>query len=285
MQDLDWNDLRVVLAVSRAKRIAGAARELRIDETTAARRLARLEGRLGTRLFERVAGSLVPTESGQIVVQRAERMELDVDAVRDGVTGADRAVVGTVRITAVPLVLRALLLPALPPLLKAHPRLRIELAAERRNVRVTQREADIALRMARPHKEERAIARRLDIIDYAVYGTRAALRRRAWITHDAELADLPHARWMAKTIAADPEASIALVVNDSALALDAVRVGLGRSLLPCRFGDPLPELRRLSGAKPVLSREMWLIVHPDLQHLARIRAVIAWLERIFSGRG
>ena len=65
---------------------------------------------------------------------------------------------------------------------------------------------------------------------------------------------------------------------------DAVRAGVGRSLLPCRIAEGIPELSRLSGAKPVLSREMWLIVHPDLRHLARVRAVIAWIEQLMSVR-
>jgi DNA-binding transcriptional LysR family regulator len=82
----------------------------------------------------------------------------------------------------------------------------------------------------------------------------------------------------------DPEARISFAANDSELALNAVRAGLGRSLLPCRIGDGVPELSRLSGAKPVLSREMWLIVHPDLKRLARVRAVMAWIERLFSER-
>jgi DNA-binding transcriptional LysR family regulator len=89
-----------------------------------------------------------------------------------------------------------------------------------------------------------------------------------------------------------PEARISVVVNDSELALNAGRAGLGRSLLPCRIGDGVPELSRLSGAKPVLSlslslslsREMWLIAHPDLKQLARVRAVMAWIERLFSER-
>jgi hypothetical protein len=59
---------------------------------------------------------------------------------------------------------------------------------------------------------------------------------------------------------------------------------LGRSLLPCRIADKVPELSRLTGAKPVLSREMWLIVDPDLKHLARVRVVIAWIERLISGQ-
>ena len=284
MQDLDWNDLRYILCLSRTGRIAGAARKLGVNETTVARRIARVEGLLGVRMFERDAGVLRPTDSGQIVVRRAERIELDVDAVKDGVTSADSVAVGKVRVTAVPLVLNYILIPALPDLLRSHTRLQLELAADPRNLSVTNREADIALRMARPDNDYRAVAHRVGIVDYAVYGVSAARRPLPWITYEASWSHLPHARWMAKAVASDPEARISVVVNDSELALNAVRAGLGRSLLPCRIGDGVPEVSRLSGAKPVLSREMWLIVHPDLKHLARVRAVIAWIERLFSER-
>jgi DNA-binding transcriptional LysR family regulator len=284
MQDLDWDDLRYVLCLSRTGRLAGAARKLGVNETTIARRLARIEGLLGVRLFERQAGVLRPTDSGQIVIRQAERIELDVDAVKDGVTGADSIAAGKVRITAVPLVLNYILIPALSTLLRSHTRLQIELVADPRNLSVTNREADIALRMARPDHEYRAVARRVGIIEYAVYGATAARRPLPWITYDASWSDLPHARWMAKAMTSDPAAEISVVVNDSELALNAVRAGLGRSLLPCRIGNAVPGLSRMSGAKPVLSRDMWLIVHPDLKHLARVRAAIAWCERLFSER-
>jgi len=281
MQDLDWNDLRYVLWISRTGRLAGAAGKLGVNETTVARRLARVERLLRVRLFERDAGILRPTDSGQIVIRRAERIELDVDAVRDGVASADSIAVGKVRITAVPLVLNYILIPALPKLLSSYPRLQLELNADPRNLSVTNREADIALRMARPDKAYRAVARRVGVIDYAVYG---ASRRRPlpWITHDPSGSHLPQVRWMARAVGSDREALASVVVNDSELALNAVRAGLGRTLLPCRIGDAVRELSRLSGAKPVLARDMWLIVHPDLKHLARVRAVIEWCDRLFS---
>lgn len=281
MPDLDWNDLRYVLCLSRTGRLAVAARKLGVNETTVARRLARVEALLGVRLFEREAGVLRLTDCGQIVVRRAEHIELDVDAVEE-VTGGDNIATGKVRITAVPLVMNYILIPALQSLLQRHPRLRVELAADPRNLRVTNREADIALRMARPDDEYRAVARRIGGVDYAVYGASNTSRPLAWITYDATLSDLPQARWMARAVAADPKAEASVVVNDSELALNAVRAGLGRSLLPCRIGDCVPGLSRLSGAKPVLSRDMWLIVHPDLKHLARVRAAITWCERLFS---
>ena len=282
MQDLDWNDLRYVLCLSRTGRLARAAAKLGVNETTVARRLARVERLLRVRLFERDAGVLRPTDSGQVVIRRAERIELDVDAVKDGVTSADSVAAGKVRLTAVPLVMNRILIPALPALLRLHPRLQIELVADPRNLSVTNREADIAVRMARPDKEYRAIAHRVGRIDYAVYGTSVTRGPLPWVTYHADLSNLPHMRWMAKAMEADPQAEISVVVNDSELALNAVRAGLGRSLLPCRVGDAVRGLYRLSDAKPVLSRDMWVIVHPDLKHLARVRAVIAWCEQLFS---
>jgi DNA-binding transcriptional LysR family regulator len=77
----------------------------------------------------------------------------------------------------------------------------------------------------------------------------------------------------------ESQAGTRLVVNDSDLAVHAVRAALGRSLLPCCIGDREPGLARLSGQEPV-TRELWLLVHPDLKHLARIRAVIAWIEGV-----
>jgi DNA-binding transcriptional LysR family regulator len=107
--------------------------------------------------------------------------------------------------------------------------------------------------MARPDNDYRAVAHRVGIVDYTVYGASAARRPLPLITYEAGWSHLPQARWMAKAVASDPEARISVVVNDSELALNVVRAGLGRSLLPCRIGDGVPELSRLSGAKPVLS--------------------------------
>jgi DNA-binding transcriptional LysR family regulator len=284
MQDLDWNDLRYILVLSRTGRIAGAARKLGVNDTTVARRLARLERRLGVRLFERHAGHLAPTDSGQIVIGRARRIELDIDEVKDSVSSADKIEAGKVRLTANPMVLNHIVIPALPSFLQSHPRLQIELVADPRNLSLTNRDADIALRLNRPESEHRVVARRVGIFKYAVYAASTAHQALPWITYDATWSSLPHARWMAEAIASDPESQTSITVNDSEVALTAVRAGLGRSLLPCRVADGIRELSRLSGTKPVLSREIWLMVHPDLRHLARVRAVISWIEQLMSER-
>lgn len=142
------------------------------------------------------------------------------------------------------------------------------------------READIALRLTRPDKGDRVIARRLGQFAYAVYGPASPRRSPLpWITQDVLWSSLPHVRWMAEAIKREPQAGAPLIVNDSELAVHAVGAGLGRSLLPCCIGDRENNLSRLNDQEPV-TRELWLLVHPDLKHLARTRAVIAWIERV-----
>jgi DNA-binding transcriptional LysR family regulator len=68
MKDLDWNDLRYILYLSRTGRVASTARMLGVNETTVVRRIAHVERLLGVRLFERNARVLAPTENGQLVI-------------------------------------------------------------------------------------------------------------------------------------------------------------------------------------------------------------------------
>jgi DNA-binding transcriptional LysR family regulator len=282
MQELDWDDLRYVLVLSRTGRLAGAARQLRVNETTIARRIARIEKVLGTRLFERVDGALKTTGIGLVAVQRAERIEVDIGEVRNAATGADAKAAGSVRLTAIPMLLNRVLVPALPAFLEANPLLRLQLVAEPRNLSLMSREADIALRFARPDKEHRTIARRVSELAYAVYGPSGVPPRTLpWITYD-NLSALPHVKWIEDAIKQEPEAGTRLAVNDSDVAVHAIRSGLGRSLLPCCIGDRERGLSWLNGRKPILTRELWLLVHPDLRHLARIKAVTGWIERVLA---
>lgn len=281
MRELNWNDLRFLLALARGRTLAEAARRLGVNESTVARRVAQAEQSLGARLFERSAGVFQASEVGQTVLAGAERVELEVQAVERAVSGADRAAAGSVRVTSVPLLVNRLLVPALPSLLGRHPRLRVELIAEPRDLSLTRREADIALRLARPRKEQRALARRIGRLDYAVYARAGGevegdVEALPWITYEDRMADLPQWRWLAERSAAEGTLA-AVAVNDAEALLQAVRAGLGKSLLPLAIAEREPGLRRLGAAQPALSRELWLMVHPELRDLARIRVVMDWL--------
>jgi DNA-binding transcriptional LysR family regulator len=273
---MEWGDLRYVLTIARAGTLAAAARRLGVNQTTATRRLAAAEATLGARLFERRDGVLFPTEAGEAAIARAAQVEEEVLALERGIGGADAKVAGTVRLTAVPILANRLLIPAAPKLLARYPRLRLELIAEPRNLSLTRREADVALRLARP-RTGAALARRIGRLDYAVYRPR---RRNAgelaWVTYEEGLSHLPQARFIAAAAGADETAP--LLLNDAEAIVQAVRAGVGKSLLPCFVGEREPGLKRLS--RVVLARDIWLMVHRDLRAQARIAAVIDWLLQL-----
>src|SRR5262249_54439298 len=120
MQAMDWHDLHYILAVSRAGTLSAAARRLAVNQTTVARRLAAAGHALGTRLFVRVAGALRPTRAGEAAIACAARVEQDVLALERGERGGDAALAGSVRLTAVPVLINRLLAPALPAFLASH---------------------------------------------------------------------------------------------------------------------------------------------------------------------
>jgi DNA-binding transcriptional LysR family regulator len=274
MQAMEWSDLRYLLAVARAGTLAAAARRLGVNQTTVARRLLAAERALRTRLFERKDGVLYPTKAGEAAIARAGQVEQEVLALERGIGGADAVAAGSVRVTAVPILANRLLIPALPGLLRRYPQLRVELVAESRNLSLTRREADIALRLARPESGN-ALMRRIGRLDYAVYGPRGRTGDLAWITYEEGSSHLPQARF----IAAQEEEIAPLAVNDAEALVEAVRAGLGKSLVPCFVGDRAPGLQRLSRGV-AFARDIWLLVHRDLRTQARIAAVIDWLMEL-----
>ena len=199
-------------------------------------------------------------------------------AVRAAITGTDAEVAGTVRVTSVPILVNRLLIPAAAALHAAHPRLHLELIAEPRDLSLSKREADIALRLARPRGLSTVRARRIGHIEYAVYAARGRKPDRLpWIGYEEAMAGLPQAQWLAATMRR-ADLPPPLAVNDAESLLQAVRAGIGKSLLPCVVAEREQGLRRVDSA-PVVSRELWLLVHADLRPLARIAAVVDWLEQ------
>jgi DNA-binding transcriptional LysR family regulator len=284
----NWNDLRYLLAVSRGQTLSAAAKSLGVDDTTVARRIAALERALDARLVHRVSnGSLQLSAAGEAAVQRAAAMEREIGLLEAAVGGDDRAVVGVVRLTSVPVLVNRILAPAAATLFERHPRLRLELVADARDYNLTRREADLALRLARPKTGGmRVKARRMGTLAYAPYGPSACaareMRKLPWITYGDTMAHLPQARWIAKAVADDGGAVAQVKVHDAETALESAAAGLGRTLLPVMVAERDPRLRRLAdrARQPALRRDAWLLAHAELASLARIQAVAQWIEEL-----
>jgi DNA-binding transcriptional LysR family regulator len=288
MQTLDWHDLRYILAIGRGRTLAAAARLTRVDATTVARRLAAAQAAIGARLYQRLAdGTLELTAAGERAALSAERIEREIGALEHTLSGADAVVSGSVRVTSVPIVVNHLLVPAARALIERHPQLQLELIADARDLSLTRRETDLALRLARPKAGgSKVIARRVGTLRYAAYASASCPPREAqrlpWISYDEAMAHLPQARFIAAAAARERAQIAAVRVNDAEAVLAAVIAGHGRSLLPCIVADGDRRLRRLGGKEraPALTRELWLLAHAELRSLARIEAAVQWIERI-----
>jgi DNA-binding transcriptional LysR family regulator len=287
LQDIDWNDLRHVLALARGGSFAAAGRALGTDATTVGRRLRILESRLGTILFSRdKGGALSPTPTGEIAVAKAETIEAEIMALSGALDAADPMAFGKVRLTAAPSFISRLLIPSLPSLLAQHSGLQLELIGDSRNFNLTRREADMALRLARPADlaNGRVVARRIATLDYAVYvavGQERQAEDLPWIVYEEAMAHLPHAGWIAAQAEKSGRSS-PLAVNDAEALLQAAAAGLGRALLPNILAGNAGGLRRVdsSDSNPP-QREIWLLIHAELRQLVRIRTVSDWLDGVF----
>lgn len=277
-----WEDLLSLAVLLRCGSYSAAARELGLTHATIARRLQRLEARLGGAVLVRREDGLQLTEVGHATLDAAQQMERIAVALERTLAAQPDGLSGRVRLTTTEALGSCFWVPRLLELQRRHPGLELELSLDNRNLSLARRQADLAIRLARP-QEEGLVARRLADLGYALYihadhsylqtggGLHGAL---PLCLYDESLAELPESRWLSREL---PAARPVLRVN-SALALQqAVCAGWGAALLP-RFLASDPALLRLTPEVPV-SRELWLVYPTEYRDVPRYRLVIDWVVR------
>jgi DNA-binding transcriptional LysR family regulator len=285
---LGWDDLRVFLAVHRARSHAGAARTLRVAATTVGRRMGAVERRVGARLFTRTPDGLVPTGAGLLLLAHAERVDAEVLEAERELSGADARPTGTVRITAGDGFTTYVLCPALPLFLGTHPGLSVELRASVRVLDLPRGEADAALRLFRP-RERSLVARRVGQERYGLYAAPGYLEARGMprtahelsghdlVLYERDFDRLPAQAWLRQTATG---ARIAVRGSTTTTLHAACAAGAGIALLTSAYvrGDHrfVPVLPRL--APP--PSELWTVTHQDLRGVARVVAALRWLEEL-----
>lgn len=285
MQDVNWNDLRFVLALHRAGTHAAAARTLRVNETTVARRLRALESALRSPLFHRTqGGKFEATDAGLAAIRHAERIEAEVLSVSEVVGRFEKRLFGTVRVTSVPFLVNRVLIPRLASFRSSHPNLTVELIPEARNLNLTKREADLAIRLARPLTGGLTVlGRKLGSLGYGIYGPAAVAdeetRTLEWIAYDDAHAHMPQAKWLSEAARADGPDFPCLRVADAETAIEAVAARLGKTVLPTVSADRDPRLRPIDRTGyPVLpERDIWLLSHREQKDIRAIQAVVTWI--------
>lgn len=283
----DWSDIRIFLSVQRRGSFTAAASELHIDQTTVGRRVAALEVALGAKLFRRGRDGLALTTAGTEAMRLAEHIEEGAIALDRAIRGRDRTPSGPVRLTTIESFGARFLAPRIGTLRRDFPAITLEIHTDNRSLSLTRREADIAVRFAKP-EQPGLVARKIGAIAYTLYATPKYLEARGLLDEedadlaphqilgfDEDLSFIPEAMW----IRAHAGANFALRSNSAAVLERAAEAGLGVAVLPCYVGDARPGLVRAVPPERVFTREIWLLVHEELKDQARIRAVTDFVTR------
>lgn len=276
MESLNWDDLRVVLVVARAGSLSRAAGRLGLSVATVGRRLTRLETHLGQTLFTRHPGGLEVTPEGEDLVQYAAAVAERVADLSRSVQAQDAAISGVVTVTSIDALIVHVLGPSIATLRARHPNLDLVLRSSARVERLDGQRAEIALRMVRP-TGARLVTRRLGALKYGLYASQSYVERRGMPTleslreHDVVMLDtmfdpMPEMLWLAQH--AGPPA---LRVSSTTSVASMVQAGAGISLLATVMTTP--DLVTIATGIDVPSREVWLVLHEDLKHTPRVRAV------------
>ena len=289
MGNPDWDLYRTFLAVLEAGSLSGAARTLGIAQPTVGRHIEALEAALGgDPLFTRSPGGLRPTEAALALQPHAQAMALAAEALLRTVSGPSEAVSGTVRVTASEIMGGEVLPAILTDFHEQHPGVTIELALSNRQEDLLLREADIAVRMARP-TQDALLARRIGSVGVGLFAHRRYLQRHG------EPRTIDETGHVAVGFDRDPSVARAIRAlnlpldrdffdfrSDSDLAqLAALRAGFG--IGGCMYGIARRDPNLVHVLPGVgFEMEMWVVMHEDLKSSRRMRLMFDHLVEALS---
>jgi DNA-binding transcriptional LysR family regulator len=274
---LDWDDVKVFLAIARARSLGGAAKALGQTQPTMGRRIRAFEEKLGVALFQRSGEGFALTDAGASVMSNAERMEEEALAFERTLAGQEGEPEGLLRVSSSDWFGLHVLAPVFARFQEKHPRVCIELVTEQRLMSLARREADLVFRI-RPFEETEVVQRRLMTVHYALYGARHLVPPQAGdgagtplVTMDTAFSTMPDVRWLQRML---PNAHVAMRSNNREVQTAMCVAGRGWAVLPRRLGDHAPGLVRADLGELPPGRDVWVGFHQDLKRLARLRKLL-----------
>ena len=281
---LSAGDVDVVLALTRAGTLPGAAERLSVDASTVFRTLKRVEKGLGQRLFETSRAGYLPSELAQSLAGHAEQMEAQLEAARSAAQALPEQVSGTVRITTTDTLLHGLVAPALKQLRSIHPLLAYDLREGNELVSLSRRDADIAVR-ATKKPPQHLVGKHIGAIRVALFAAKkggpkifdaGTANNTPWIAPDDAMPEHLTVIWRKKHF---PKVLPTYRVASILTVAELVGRGLGLGLLPLFLAQGRSDVRQLTEPLDECQTELWLLTHTDTRHLRRVSAVFGHLSQ------
>lgn len=269
---MNWDDLKIILALSRTGTMSGAAKQLNVQHSTISRRVKSLEKQLGTYLVRRNKGTYVLTQAGSKIKETALKVEKEITGIDGALLSKDDPLFGPLRVTTINSMASTILMPIFSKFSKEHPHIELHIIVSNDTISLANREADIAIRLSNTPPEN-LIGKRVLTVASTVYASSEYLQQ--------QRKNNEYLKWLGvsccgfhKSWTKDSCNSSTHQFNsdDALLTMSALRENMGVSYLPCCIGDNEPNLERCCNPKPKHDLGLWVLMHPESKYNARILA-------------
>lgn len=274
---MDWDDLRLFLAVARAESLSGAGKGLKLDPATVGRRIAKLEDALAARLFAKSPQGYLLTVEGERLLAHAIRAEQAMAGAFEELRGVPGALSGQIRIGAPDGCANYLLPQVLAAICDANPGLEVQIVALPRVFNLSKREADLAIAVSRPEAGRLTVQK---LTDYQLHlaASRDYLARAGALTRPEDMRQHRMVGYIPDMIfdkeldylAEIGAGPVPLASNSISVQLNWLRHGAGVGVVHDFAMPSAPELVKLIPDQIHLTRAFWLIRHADDGRVERL---------------
>ncbi len=276
-------DLEFLLALTRGRTLATAADELNIDPSTVFRALKKLEKHLGERLFDRTRNGYIPTDLGRRLITHAESIETVLHEANSVLAQDSNQPTGKIRITTADAILQAVVFPILEEFVATYPGIDLELVVSNSLANLSHREADIAIRGTNAPPES-LVGQQIGTLESGVFISEKLLSSNAqgfdwadlnWIAVDDSLSNYASSKWLQEN---HPRAKVRLRCNSVVSVAHAIAHGMGVGVSLMVLMNSYDQVRLIQGPIPDLDTGLWVLTHPEVRYLHRVRLLFDFLK-------
>jgi len=277
---MNWDDMKVFLAIAACGGLKKAATQLGVHHTSVARRIKAFESDLGVKLFDRLPSGYALTQAGESLYQSAQTIRQEFNAIESELSGKDLRLEGDICLTVPHGFALNLLMPDLQEFIEHYPGLNLKIDMRYSMSDLANREADVAIRLVNEPADSLA-GRRVCKTHWAAYASENYLASHDPNKHPTECHWLGwgkahnHLSWAQKELF--PDIPVRGDMYSDVLQLAAVKQDFGIASLPCFIGDQTPGVRRVTDADSVARDWIWILSHKDMASNARVRVLVDFL--------
>lgn len=282
---MNWDDMKVFLAIAEKRGLKKAANDLGIHHTSCSRRIKAFEAALRVNLFDRLPGGYELTQAGESLYQSAEIIRQEFNAIETNLVGKDLRLEGDICLTVTNGFALHLLMPDIHEFMGLYPDVNLEINMSYALRDLAKREADVAIRHV-DNPPDSLAGKRVARMFRSAYASTDYLQ-----THDP-VNDPENCHWLGWGDAENhllwaekknfPAVPVRGNMYSEVLQLEAVKESLGIASLPCFLGDTTEGIQRINNSEPVPGEWIWVLAHKDMIRNAKVRTLIDFLHAAFK---